>query len=411
MIRTWYIGHVLGFMAVVTGCDPKDPGVTGGTVSTGTTTGGSDSEGTTGGGSDSEGTTSAAETTGGPDETTTDGPGDVTTETTTGMHDTDSGSTPDDFACEGGAWLFVDPETSGAGKVSLAADGRARVFSDGLSREFDATGTLVATVPIPSGAVHWDIDAEGNGYGMFRDEDGVSPRKWLRKFDPAGAMLWERDLGPRDQGYAWGYDIAVAGDGTTVYSDRAAVGDGTRMVKHAADGTLLWDLEVAEQLEVAAIGSAGAMVALVWDEGVRLFDPSGEELWTRPWELSVLSTAAIDGAGAVVVGAEIGSSAVKIGKFAADGTPLWDTFVEGMWGFGDLAVNASGEIAVGGEYNNEPPFRGMVARLDPSGVTLAVHSCASGSWEVDVAIDDAGTIFASGAVDFETYHMYVTAYE
>lgn len=410
MIRTWYIGHVLGFMAVVTGCDPKDPGVTGGTVSTGTTTGGSDSEGTTGGGSDSEGTTSAAETTGGPDETT-DGPGDATTETTTGMHDTDSGSTPEDFACEGGAWLFVDPETSGAGKVSLAADGRARVFSDGLSREFDATGTLVATTPIPSGAVHWDIDAEGNGYGMFRDEDGVSPRKWLRKFDPAGAMLWERDLGPRDQGYAWGYDIAVAGDGTTVYSDRAAVGDGTRMVKHAADGTLLWDLEVAEQLEVAAIGSAGAMVALVWDEGVRLFDPSGEELWTRPWELSVLSTAAIDGAGAVVVGAEIGSSAVKIGKFAADGTPLWDTFVEGMWGFGDLAVNASGEIAVGGEYNNEPPFRGMVARLDPSGVTLAVHSCDSGSWEVDVAIDDAGTIFASGAVDFETYHMYVTAYE
>ncbi|WP_434415668.1 hypothetical protein [Nannocystis pusilla] len=398
-------------MAVVTGCDPKDPGVTGGTVSTGTTTGGSDSEGTTGGGgSDSEGTTSAAETTGGPDDTT-DGPGDATTETTTGMHDTDSGSTPEDFACEGGAWLFVDPEKSGAGKVSLAADGRARVFSDGLTREFDAAGTLVATTPIPSGAIHWDIDAAGNGYAMFRDEGGVSPRKWLRKFDPAGTMLWESDLGPSDQGYWWGYDVAIAADGTTVYSDRAAVGDGTRMVKHAADGTLLWDLEVADQLEVAAIGTSGAMVALVWNVGVRLLDPSGEELWTRPWELSVLSTAAIDGAGAVVVGAEIGSSAVKIGKFAADGAPLWDTFVENMWGFGDLAVNASGEIAVGGEYSNEPPFRGMVARLDPSGSQVAVHRCDSDSWEVDVAIDDAGTIFASGAVDFEAYHMYVTAYE
>lgn len=409
-LRTWYIGHVLGFMAVVTGCDPKDPGVTGGTLSEATTGSGSDSEGTTGGGG-SEGTTSAAETTDGPDETTTEGPDGTTTETTTGMHDTDSGSTPSDFACEGGAWLFLDPEPSGAGKVSIAADGRARVFSDGLSREFDAAGTLVATAPIPSGAVHWDIDAEGNGYGMFRDEDGVSPRKWLRKFDPAGVMLWERDLGPRDQGYAWGYDIAVAANGTTVYSDRAAVGDGTRMVKHAADGTLLWDLEVADPLEVTAIGASGAMAALVWNEGVRLFDSAGAELWTRPWELSVLSTAAIDGAGAVVVGAEIGSSAVKIGKFAADGTPLWDTIVEGMWGFGDLAVNAGGEIAVGGDYNNEPPFRGMVARLDPSGATLAVHSCDSGSWEVDVAIDDAGTIFASGAVDFDAYHMYATAYE
>ncbi|WP_143141293.1 hypothetical protein [Nannocystis exedens] len=398
-------------MALVTGCDPKDPGVTGGTVSEGTTTGGSDSGGTTGGGgSDSEGTTSAVETTDGPDETT-GGTGEATTETTSGGHDTDSGSTPDDFACEGGAWLFVDPEKSGAGLVSLAADGRARVFSEGLSREFDAAGTLVATVPIPMGALHWDIDAEGNGYGMFRDEDGVSPRKRLRKFDPEGVMLWERDLGPRDQGYWWGYDLAIAADGTTVYSDRAAVGDGTRMVKHAADGTPLWDLEVADQLEVSAIGASGAMVALVWNEGVRLLDPSGEELWTRPWELSVLSTAAIDGAGAVVVGTEIGSSAVKIGKFAADGTPLWDTIIEGMWGFGDLAVNASGEIAVGGEFNNEPPFRGMVARLDPSGATLATHSCDSGSWEVNVAIGDDGTIFASGAVDFDAYHLYVTAYE
>ncbi|WAS98235.1 hypothetical protein [Nannocystis punicea] len=398
-------------MAVVTGCDPKDPGVTGGTVSEGTTGGGSDSEGMTGGGS--EGTTTVPDTT--TSLATTDGPGETTDgpdETTTGGgHDTDSGSTPEDFACEGGAWLFVDPEPSGAGQVSLAADGRARVFSFGLARQFDAAGTLVATAPIPSGAVHWDIDAAGNGYGMFRDEEGVSPRKWLRKFDPAGAMLWERDLGPRDQGYAWGYDIAVAADGTTVYSDRAAVGDGTRMVKHAADGTLLWDLEVEEQLEVTAIGASGAMAALVWNEGVRLLDASGAELWTRPWELSVLSTAAIDGAGAVVVGAEIGSSAVKIGKFAADGTPLWDTFIEEMWGFGDLAVNASGEIAVGGEYSNEPPFRAMVARLDGSGAKLAVYGCDSDSWEVDVAIDEAGTIFASGAVNFDAYHTFATAFE
>lgn len=114
--------------------------------------------------------------------------------------------------------------------------------------------------------------------------------KWLRKYSPAGELLWTKPFGggaPRATGFA---DVAAAPDGSFYVTGTTRIeGQPTNLVlrKYSATGTVLWtrsyhtDDGRSERGRAVAVASDGSVFALGLAVLLK-YSPDGARLWTLP---------------------------------------------------------------------------------------------------------------------------------
>ncbi len=292
-----------------------------------------------------------------------------------------------------------------------------------------------------AGNVHSTGYTEGNLAGPHAGLKDV----FLSKHDPAGVLLWARQLGTAgdDSG------AAVTVDGTnhsyvagTTHGNLAGPSLGLAdmfVAKHDANGTLVWAIQHGTPSLDAGSGVAvdglGNVYATGWTEGsfggpnagatdafLVKFDPFGALLWARQLGSSAhddSSSVAIDAVGNVytcgttygnIAGPHAGNGDVFVAKYDPTGTVLWvRQFGTEAVDFGmEIALDSAGNAligistagALGGVYQSNVPGHPDVslAKLDPSGTLMWVRQIGTPGpdWAIDVAADSANNAYVSG---------------
>jgi len=247
---------------------------------------------------------------------------------------------------------------------------------------------------------------------------------FVAKFDPAGNLLWVRQLGDVRPDQAWDITTDVAGNVICVGHMSAGMNDQDAVVvKYAPDGTQRWlkrfgtgDMHYQTAMVVATNLSKEIIFAGEFDGafsvggptlqptgGITFFmaklDQNGNHLWSKrfttrspfAYNLDGLETGA-DGTsmlcGALLDSLDVGNGTLAsaglndifLARIDADGNALWshrygDAQAQEAR---DIAMSASGEIAIAGATNGSIDFGGgpltagsdydpFVAVLSPSG--------------------------------------------
>ncbi len=269
-----------------------------------------------------------------------------------------------------------------SGYISDAAEQR-----DGWIRRYDADGTEAWTdTLVGEGGANDEIrglvgDAAGNVYaaGYTSGPAGQGLDAWLRKYDPAGTVLWTRTYnGPNNATDVFDA-VTVDGDGNVVVGGYHGV---------------------PEQ---------GADVFL------RKYDPNGDVLWTRSssgdnggtdliWDVEPSPAGHL-----YVAGYENGPAGEAVNawlaKYDADGNQLWDRSYNGPASLDDYLIGVEvigdDDVIVCG-YQNETaiPWRLTVRRYDSLGMLVWSDDSAGGSGEgahcFGVTVDGDGNVVATG---------------
>ncbi|WP_143825572.1 hypothetical protein [Nannocystis exedens] len=421
MGRSITLWSVAGLLA---GCGPGAAGETGGD-----STGDSASESSaadTGPSTGIPGTTSptdssATELTNPTDSSVTDptspteATGGVDTDGQTDTSDTSWMPDPDlpQFPCEDALWNYVDPAPSVPAHARVDSRGHLRVTSTWSVLDFDAGGNLVGQID-PAPPWGWGgIDAADNLYVSFRDE--VAGRKGLRKFDVAGALLWEIDRGPAPDIDDFAGHVTVAPDGTTLVSDEQL----DRVERYDAAGAVVWDQEIVDKpfTEVFAMNAAGVAVAVRHGPqgAVLALAPDASVLWEHPFPSDPSALADIDEQGNVTV-VNRNTPTTRLERLGPDGSVLAFVDIETPDIVGNrvqaLAANEAGQsvLASTGLLNGEPITLVMrhKANFDGDGG----YFCEVGTTARAVAIDEAGKYYLAGTVLAEDgEHLFVAAFD
>lgn len=299
------------------------------------------------------------------------------------------------------AWVarFDGPAGGSEYPAEIQVDPRGNVYvialspggesgDDFVTLKYDALGRLAwqRRYNGPCNAFDWPfglaLDHAGNvlvvGYSAGV---GTAGDIALLKYDPDGALLWERRYDQAAQSDI-GYDVAVDGDGNVIVAGWSSDGSshGFKTLKYSPAGGLLWE---------------------------RRYDGPGEPGYAADLALDV----ELDAAGNVYV---LGRSEVSatdtdfaVVSYAPDGTPRWaqrfDGPVHGIDGPDgkSLAVSAAGVVCVtgylevaGGEWDV------LTLRYDSDG-TLSWARTFNGAadehdWGRDVGIDATGSVLVTG---------------
>ena len=185
--------------------------------------------------------------------------------------------------------------------------------------------------------------------------DVVYPRNvWVSKYDPAGNVAWTVGHGGAALGHDAGLGVATDSAGNVVVVGYEAVaGQGRNMWirKYDPAGGVLWTvmhdgpeslddeatavaIDVGDEILVA--GQEGAS-AIPWRWWLSRYDAAGTVMWTRTWEGTTEEGARATGVSAsngiaVVTGLEreAGHNHVVVRKYGPDGFELWTTAVRGI---------------------------------------------------------------------------------
>jgi hypothetical protein len=247
---------------------------------------------------------------------------------------------------------------------------------------------------------------------------------FVAKFDPAGNLLWVRQLGDVRPDQAWDITTDLVGNVICVGHMSAAMNDQDAVVvKYAPDGTQRWlkrfgtgDMHYQTAMVVATNLSKEIIFAGEFDGafsvggptlqptgGITFFmaklDQNGNHLWSKRFTTSSPFAYNLDGletgadgnsilCGALLDSLDVGNGALEsaglndifLARFDADGNALWshrygDAQAQEAR---DIAMNASGEVAIAGATNGSIDFGGgplaagsdydpFVAVLSPSG--------------------------------------------
>lgn len=267
-----------------------------------------------------------------------------------------------------------------------------------------------------------------------------SGQHFLRKYSPAGSVLWTRQFSSGNWAYEFG-DVAVAGGGVYVVGSfrEDFQGDGPPppsnatafILKFSGSGALLWSRtfgtpvdDVASDVAVDSNGNA-YVAGTTWgdlarphggggDMFVRKYTPGGSVAWTRQLSRGEDAGTAVAVSGTSVYLAGSFDTVpgaleydVRVVKLSSSGSRRWDrTF--GAAGYdlvSDLHASSSGVVFGGdtiSDFAGARPFRnfysdGFTAKLDPSGNRVwSKLQATAGNDRTNAVLDAPYGVFAAG---------------
>ena len=297
--------------------------------------------------------------------------------------------------------------------------------------------------------VSWSVavDNAGNAfisgytYGSLGGGNAGLGDAFLAKYDPAGNLLWTRQLGTSANDYS--FSVAVDGAGNAFMSGytegslggTSAGGSDAFLAKYDSSGNLLWTRQLGTSAydysnSVAVDGAGNAFIsghtygslggtnAGGDDAFLAKYDAAGNLVWTRQlgtsgWDESY--SVAVDGAGNAFIsgwtwgslgGNRAGSIDAFLAKYDMAGNLLW-TRQLGTWSADysvAVAVDGAGNAFIsgytGGSLGGTNPGSedAFLAKYDSAGNLLWTQQLGTSSIDrsESVAVDGAGNAFVSG---------------
>ena len=350
-------------------------------------------------------------------------------------------SVPDPPTCHVTATSQADPDVSASATVTIARDAGAVIWTRQFGTSDEDTATSVAA------DASGNIIVAGYTYGALEGANVGCSDAFVRKLDSDGTVLWTRQFGTESVSWMGSGDFAtgVAVDGlenvvvvgyTWGALDGPNAGESDAFVrKYDPAGNVLWARQFGTSdydraSDVAVDGSGNVLVVgHTWDalEGpnagsadafVRKYDPAGNVLWTRQFGTSALDYAsgvAVDGSGNVVVsgttdgsleGFSAGNSDAFVRKYDADGNVLWTR----QFGTSEydrargVAVDGSGNVLVAGytggslEGTNAGDADAFARKYDSDGDLVWTRQYGTSELDiaVDVAVDGSANVLVVG---------------
>lgn len=347
-----------------------------------------------------------------------------------------------DFTGGGTEVTYVAPASAGACIVTATsvaspsewADATvtvpdAAVYQPGIlwTRQFGTGGRDEArgvAVDAPSGRIY----VVGSTTGSLANAGSALEDVFVRAIDSDGTALWTRQFGSSGQDFGW--DVAVAPDGTVVVAARL---NGAGVVrKFEDDGSDAWTHTITDMSDAYDVsvdptghilvsgstrGSLASPNAGEEDAFVRKLDADGAEVWTRQygdagWDVALDVAVDAQGNVAVVGSTEIsdyGETNVLVWMMDADGNELWDR----SFGSGDpaegtaVAMDPDGDVLVAGaaigSVGGDAPgdYDPFVRRYDPDGTVEWTHQFGTPGYEHlwGIAVGGDGRIAVVGLTD------------
>ncbi len=313
---------------------------------------------------------------------------------------------------------------------------------------------LLLAITIESGAgsplvfqTTWGAGARNAAYGLGSDTSGnvyvagtanlnlppdymgAQGTIFLLKYDPNGALLWQRSsVGSSTVGRELGGYVAVDTQGdsfvaatTPVTRQDACEGvytlPGILLLKFDPSGNLVWQKTFAGSCRLAPSGIALSrtgnifLTALSWEQidnshnrsgspFLIKLNPDGNVLWARTIEWGCIcgpGGVAVDGSENVVMNGDL------IAKFDSAGSLIWEenlfvgtptktvsTYLSG----GAVAFDNSGNIYTTGN--------GEIVKLAPSGNVVWAKQWANNSYGAGLLADESNNIFLAGEISSHT---------
>ncbi|HEY0137134.1 MAG TPA: PQQ-binding-like beta-propeller repeat protein [Nannocystis sp.] len=329
------------------------------------------------------------------EESSSTGSGD---ETSTGT----GGEDIDGPACASARWLLVEPRSDDISAIAVDSRGHVRFAAPIVPNEYrivdiDAAGAIAADPRFDSEAalVRFAGVTPDNGILVrFSDRGETDPRSWLRKFDVAGAQVWQTDLGPYPDANL-GATFA-APDGSTIVGVQVVSAALYTIRKYDPAGALVWEVPVSDAyLFPNSINAAGFIAAAQpFSPRLMVLRPDGSTLWDLAFDVPGFDRARIDVAGNIVATSSDGN----LMRFSADGALLWEKtpadLPVALSSISDWTINQSGEIAIIG--TSKATHRDTAFKLSPAGELASTVTCER-VFISQVVLDEAGALYLGGS--------------
>jgi Beta-propeller repeat len=350
-------------------------------------------------------------------------------------------------------WSVAVDSTGNAyatGETSGSLGGANAGVTDAILAKYNVAGNLVWSRQIGTSALDNSnsvaVDAAGNAfisgdtYGSLDGTNAGSDDAFLTKYDPAGTVLWSRQIGTTESDFSW--SVAVnAGNAYITGQTHGSLGgtsagaDDAFLAKYDASGNVLWSrqigtsaYDISHGVAVDTLGNAyisgytqgslGGTSAGGNDAFLAKYDASGNFLWARQIGTSaddVSNSVAVDAAGnayitgqtnGVLAGSSAGSYDAFLAKFDAAGNPIWSRQIgtTSLDSSNSVALDAHGNPYISGITSgslgskNAGQFDSFLTKYNASGLFLWTRQIGTsvGDYSISVAVDAAGSAYIGG---------------
>lgn len=296
-------------------------------------------------------------------------------------------------------------------------------------------------------------DASGNvyatGYRIDRSAHRADPYMVLYKYGSAGTLLWKRTWSP-SHAWAEGLDLAIGDDGSMYLSGRVNMdgyeGNQWFIRKYSPAGALLWRHQTPNWRTPSAVGHAetisgiavgAGMVAVSGysfgccgdvdhDGWVRTYDLDGNLQWTSPFEASrpagtndAVNAIAIGGLGRVYVAGWIATAQegndsdmadheIMVQKLGPSGGVVWTRVLfdhhkqdrDGATGISVRGDRVMVAAAAGGSWIHRRPMHAWLARMTFDGRVAWTRTWGTNrdraAQPASVSVDPSGATYVIG---------------
>ena len=343
----------------------------------------------------------------------------------------DTGVDTDDAAlsCAGARWVAIH-DLGEYDRLSIDSLGRVYAFGAyysadragvGMVTRFDVDGQVTdiikAAVEERGDTRRGGVDGQDYVHALLRaDNQPAGYQWWIVRHDPSGARSSETYLNGQAETPFEPEGLAIAPDGAAVIGGWSLDDESWVLQRRDPTGVILWEQSMVEKTDVVAINGDGLMAGARYS-GVSVLEADGSLRWAYDLETTYPTKVDLAQDGGVVLAHERGLGSIELVRLSGDGDPLWTSafmVASEHDKLADVAINASGAIAVGGYIQTTNPLTAWVARFSGDGEQLATYTCLD---EADsrghtVAIDRDGAVFVAGSVGVDGgYHGFVARFD